>query len=190
MVITDKNLNVIKHLSSDNGLQNNTVWCVYADMNKNIWVGTNDGISVIYANLPNVAFSELSNLTEAGYASVEYDNNIYIGTSAGVFYKDFSKSNTIHGEKFKLVENEKGLTQIWKIDILNKTLLFAGQSGLFQITGNKATLIGPNVSVKSFIGLKNHPDKILATGGNGLSLFKFKNGKWEFAHKLNNFKGF
>ncbi|MCD4794722.1 MAG: SpoIIE family protein phosphatase [Bacteroidales bacterium] len=190
MVITDKNLNVIKHLSSDNGLQNNTVWCVYADMNKNIWVGTNDGISVIYANLPNVAFSERSNLTEAGYASVKYDNNIYIGTSAGVFYKDFSKSNTIHGEKFKLVENEMGLTQIWKIDILNKTLLFAGQSGLFQITGNKANLIGPNVSVKNFIGLKNHPDKILATGGNGLSLFKFKNGKWEFAHKLNNFKGF
>ncbi len=189
MVITDKNLNVIKYISSDNGLHNNTVWCVYADVNKNIWVGTNDGISVIYANLPNTPFSDQSNLTEAVYTSIQHSNNLYIGTSTGVFFKNFSDENSIQGGKFELIENTKGHAQIWKIDALHNTLLFAGQFGLFQIVNNKANLIGPNVSIKNFIELSNYPNKFLTIGGHGLSLFKFQNNKWEFVHKLKNFKG-
>jgi serine phosphatase RsbU (regulator of sigma subunit)/ligand-binding sensor domain-containing protein len=190
MVIFDKNFNVIKHISSDNGLQNNSVWCVYTDTDNNIWMGTNDGISVIYADLPHTPFSEYSNLTEPVYTSIKYGGNLYIGTtSSGVFYKDFSQENSVSGGKFKLVENETGFTQIWKIDTLNNSLLFAGQSGLFEIIDNKALLIGPNVSVKNFIGLSNHRDYLLAIGGNGLSLFKYQNKKWEFKHTLKNFKG-
>ncbi len=189
MIITDNKLHVIKHLSAENGLQNNTVWCVYTDRDNNIWIGTNDGISIIYANLPYTVFSTQANLTEAVHSSILFKNKLYIGTAAGLFYRDFIFKNDSEDKKFKLIENPTGHTQIWKIDTLNNTLLFAGQSGLFEIINNKAQLIGPNVSVKSFIRLNKHPDKILAIGGHGLSVFSLSDGTWKFSHSVKNFKG-
>lgn len=189
LVITDNKLHVLKHLSTENGLQNNTVWCVYTDRDKNIWIGTNDGISIIYANLPYTVFSEQSNLSEAITASFLYKNKLFIGSSAGLFYKNFNFNNNPENEKFHLIENKAGHTQIWKIDTINGTLLFAGQSGLFQIKDSIAKLIGPSNSVVSFVQLKNKPDKILAIGGHGLSVFSFAGGKWKFNHIIKNYKG-
>lgn len=189
MVITDNKLHVIKHLSTENGLQNNTVWCVYTDRDKNVWIGTNDGISIIYANLPYTVFSEQSNLSESVEASFLYKDNLFIGTSAGLFYRNFNFRNEPENKKFKLIENKTGHTQIWKIDTINNTLLFAGQSGLFIVKDTTATLIGPSNSIKSFIQLKNKRNKILAIGGHGLSIFSFSDGKWKFNHIIKNFKG-
>ncbi len=186
LIVCDRSLSVLKHFTTNNGLQNNTVFAVFVDEDKNIWIGTNDGISVIYANLPYTVFSTFSNLTEAVYTSMKYKNKLYIGSSIGVFYKNFSAKNSIDGGQFKQVEIPQGSTQIWKIDTANNALLAASSMGLFHITENKAEIIGPDVSVKSFIKVKNI---ILATGGNGLSVFKFKNGKWEYSHVVRNFKG-
>ncbi len=188
MIITDNNLNVIKHLSTDNGLQNNTVWCVYTDRDKNIWIGTDNGISIIYANLPYTVFSDQVNLSESVNSSLLYNNNLYIGSAAGLFYKDFNSKQNLDNDKFELIENKTGHTQIWKIDTIKNTLLFAGQSGLFQVTDKKANLIGPNVSVRSFIQLSNKPNEILAVGGHGLSVYTFSNGTWKFNHNVKNFK--
>ncbi len=189
MVITDNKLNIIKHISKDNGLQNNTVWCVYTDRDKNIWIGTNDGISIIYANLPYTVFSAYSNISEAVTASFLYKNNLYIGTSAGLLFRNFDFHNNPESEKFEFIKNKTGHTQIWKIDTVNNSLLFAGQSGLFEIKDSVAYLIGPSNSIKSFIQLKNRPEKILAIGGHGLSLFTFSGGKWKFNHIIKNYKG-
>jgi len=189
MIICDKKLNVLKHLTTSNGLQNNTVFAVYTDADKNIWIGTNDGISVIYADLPYTVFSSFSNLTEVVYTSTEYNGTLYIGSSVGIFYKDFTGNNKIDDGKFKQVEIPQGSAQIWKIDTVNNTLLAASSMGLYQITENKADIIGPDVSVKSFIKIKDNKNIILATGGNGLSVFKFKEGKWKYNHTVKNFKG-
>ena len=189
MIITDNKLHVIKHLSTDNGLQNNTVWCVYTDRDKNIWIGTNDGISIIYANLPYTVFSAQSNLSEAVESSFLYKNKLYIGSAGGLFYRDFTFNNDTENKKFTQIENSTGHTRIWKIDTINNTLLFAAQSGFFEVTENKAHLIGPKNSVKSFIQLADYPDKILAVGGHGLSIFSYSEGIWKFNHAVKNFKG-
>ena len=65
MVIIDKDLNIKKHFTTDHGLQNNLVYYLYTDIDKNVWLGTNDGISVLYPNLPFSVFSENENLKEA-----------------------------------------------------------------------------------------------------------------------------
>ncbi|NOZ35471.1 MAG: SpoIIE family protein phosphatase [Chlorobi bacterium] len=189
MIITDNKLHIIKHLSTYNGLQNNTVWCIYTDRDKNIWIGTNDGISIIYANLPYTVFSAQSNLSEAVHSSLLFNNKLFVGTAGGLFYRNFTFNNNTENENFTQIENPTGHTQIWKIDTLNHTLLFAGQSGLFEVKDNKAQLIGPNVSVKSFIKLADYPDKILAIGGHGLSIFTFQNNTWKFNYAVKNFKG-
>lgn len=189
LVIMDNKLNLIKHISKEDGLQNNTVWCVYTDKDKNIWIGTNDGISIIYASLPYTLFSAYANLSEAVTSSFLYKNDLYIGTSAGLFYRNFENKANIKETKFKLVENKLGHTQIWKIDTVNGCLLSAEQSGLFEVKDKSSELIGPKNSVKSFIHLKNKPDKVLATGGQGLSVFTFSEDEWKFSGIIKNFKG-
>ncbi len=190
LIICDRNLKVLKHLTTDNGLQNNTVFAVYTDADKNIWIGTNDGISVIYADLPYTVFSSFSNLTEVVYTSMKYNDKLYVGSSVGIFYKNFTENNDINGGQFKQVEIPQGSAQIWKIDTVNNSLLAASSMGLYQINDNKADIIGPDVSVKSFIKIKeNNNNLLLATGGNGLSVFKYENEHWKYSHTVKNFKG-
>ncbi len=189
LIICDKNLRVIKHITTNNGLQNNTVFSVYVDADKNIWIGTNDGISVIYANLPYTVFSSFANLTEAVYTSIKFKNNLYVGSSVGIFYKNFNKKNSIDGGKFKQIQIPQGSVQIWKIDTINNTLLAASSMGLYLVNNDKAELVGPDVSVKSFININGKKNTILATGGNGLSLFKYENNTWKYEHTVKNFKG-
>jgi len=189
IAITDNKLNVIKHFSTDNGLQNNTVYNVFADNDKNIWLGTNDGISVIFPNLPYTVFSGNSNLTEAVYTSILFNDKLYIGSTNGLFYKDFSEQNSVEGEKFELLDNEKGNVYVWKVDTAHNSLLCASSRGLFEIKENKAIPTGPSASVKNFIRLKNNPNFLLTITGHGLMLFEYKNNSWEFKHIIKNFKG-
>ncbi len=190
LIVTDKDLNIIKHLSESNGLQNNTVYNVFPDKDNDIWLGTNNGISVVFPNLPYSVFSESSNLTGAVYASKLLNNKLYIGSSIGMFYKDFSKKNSIEGEKFELLDYAKGNKQIWKIEVINNSLLCASSDGLLEIKDSILSLVGnQETSIKSFIQLKNNPNYLLTTGGTGLLLFEYIDGKWEFKNSIKNFKG-
>lgn len=189
VVITDKDLNVIKHFTINNGLMNNIIWSVYADMNNNIWIATNDGISVIHAGLPATDFSVNSNLEEVVYTAIKFNNDLYIGTSAGVFYGNFSGNNSVSGTKFQLINNNSGHGQIWKLKEINNNLIFGGQFGLFKIDNYAAVRIGQNVSIKDFIALDNHPGYLLTIGGPGLSLYTFKNNNWQFLRVIKGFKG-
>ena len=188
LVITDDKFNVIKHLSTKNGLQNNSVYSVFADKDKNIWLGLNDGISVIFPNLPYSVFSENSNLTGAIYTSKFFNNKLYIGGPTEIMFKDFLKKNSKEGERFKLVK-KSGSAQNWKIDDVNGKLLCATSIGLYEINDSTATLIGPKTSIKNFIQLKSNPKLMLTIGGHGLKLFEFKKDNLGLKNSIKNFKG-
>ena len=189
VIITDNKLNVKKHLTTDNGLQNNTIFNVFPDKDKNIWLGTNDGISVIFPNLPYTVFSENSNLSEAVLTTKLFNNKLYVGTSTDILYKDFSETNSIEGEKFEPVKNETGSGTVWKMDIVKNTLLCATSLGLHEIKDSVAVLVGHKTSIKNFINLRSNPNQILTIGGHGLLLFEYSDGKWKFKNTIKNFKG-
>ncbi len=189
MIITDNKLNVLKHLSTENGLQNNKVWNVFADKDENIWLGTNDGISVIFPNLPYSVFAENSNISEAVYSSKLYKNKLYIGSSTGILCKDFSIKNSVEGEKFNHIKNKSGSVTNWKLDVVNDDLLCATSLGLHEVKDSVAILLGPKTSIKNFINLSSNPNYIITIGGHGLMLFEYSDGKWNFKNKIKNFKG-
>lgn len=188
LVITDNKFNILKHLSTKNGLQNNSVYSVFADIDANIWLGLNDGISVIFPNLPYSVFSENSNLTGAIYSSKFFNNKLYVGGPTEIMYKEFLQKNSVEGEKFKSVK-KSGSAQNWKIDDVNGKLLCATSIGLYEIEDSIATIIGPKTSIKNFIQLKNKPNYLLTLGGHGLKLFEFSNNTWKHKNSIKNFKG-
>jgi len=188
LVITDNKFEIIKHLSTKNGLQNNSVYSVFADKDANIWLGLNDGISVVFPNLPYSVFSENSNLTGAIYSSKFFNNKLYIGGPTEIMYKEFLQKNSVGGEKFKPVK-KSGSAQNWKIDDVNGKLLCATSIGLYEIEDSVATIIGPKTSIKNFIQLKSNPNYLLTLGGHGLKLFEFSDNQWKHKNSIKNFKG-
>ncbi len=182
MLITDKDLNIKKHISTFNGLQNNTVYSVFNDNDNNIWTGLANGISVFYENSPYSNFSKNYNLTATTHTSLIFENKLYLGSSTGVFYIERDSMNSLSKRKFTAVDNPKGASQIWKIDTANNVLLCASTNGFFYIDNNKANYIKQEESTSTFIRLSN--SYILAAGGNGLYLYKFENQKWSFKHKI------
>jgi len=186
VVITDKNLNCLKYLNEDKGLQNNEIRYTFVDNQNNIWACLNNGVSAIFDDSPFTFFGNKQGLSGVVQTSVVYDNKLYVGCSTGVYYMDLN-NGSLYNNSFKPIDNSKGVFQIWQIDTANNELLCAGTSGFFTIKNNKAQFIVQGISVKTFLRMHNSPNHIIAATGNGLSLFEYKNNVWYHKSDIKNF---
>jgi ligand-binding sensor domain-containing protein len=91
------------------------VLSLYQDFENNIWLGLDNGISVININSPFKIYSDDNGLLGTVYASKVYNNFLYIGTNQGLFYK---KNNS--NEAFKLITNTSG--QVWSLEEIDGLL--------------------------------------------------------------------
>lgn len=187
IMITDKELNILSHISDTKGLQSNTVFNVYADKAQNIWAALGNGISYINVNSPFTVFNDRFGLSGTSYSSVKKDSILYISSSTGVFYTDWENSDPLKHKKFKPVENSAGAFQVWKTDTINGQVLCAGTSGFFYIKNGKAEYILEDQSIRTFIRLKKQPNVMIAGGGTGLTVYEFKNNKWNYKNKVSGF---
>ncbi len=187
VVYTDLNLKPVKKISTKNGLQNNQVYSILKDIENNIWFGLANGISVIYSNSPYSVYTENYGLTGTTYTSMLFEGKLYIGSSTGVFHKNWTNANPLDDDNFVPIKNKAGAFQIWQIDTIDNKLLGAGSGGFFMIRNDSAIFLRENISYRTFIQLKENPNIVLAGGGNGLSIFEFKNNTWKFKNDIKNF---
>ena len=83
--IIDKKGNLVQSFSRKEGLQNNNVTDIFLDKEKNLWLGLDNGIDFIAYNNP-IKHIYADYLNEgSGYAARVFNNDLYIGTSNGLF---------------------------------------------------------------------------------------------------------
>ena len=70
------------------GLPDNEVFSIMADANQNIWVGHEYGFTQISPSLPFRSFSYYSGLKGNMLCAYSYRDNVYVGTSLGLFKLD------------------------------------------------------------------------------------------------------
>ena len=68
------------------------VWWNYEDIDKNLWVGLDNGINCINLQSPVHSFTDETGVLGTVYTSKLYHDLLYIGTNQGLFYKNY-KSN-------------------------------------------------------------------------------------------------
>ncbi|MEO5648947.1 MAG: triple tyrosine motif-containing protein [Ginsengibacter sp.] len=132
--ILDFKGNIIQKISTNEGLQNNNVLCVFLDRNNNLWAGLNNGISFIAYNSA-IKYIKTNKENElAGYSTVIFNKHLYIGTSDGAYVapltdsnKDFSFSKGV----FTPIKNTAG--EVWRIEEVNQQLLIGHHDGIFFI---------------------------------------------------------
>ena len=171
---------VINHINQKNGLSNNTILSMFEDNEQNLWLGLDNGISMINFNSPFSIFNDLDGKLGSVYAAILFNNNLYIGTNQGLFYK---RNNS---DDFQFIEGTYG--QVWCLKVYDNTLFCGHNLGTFVVDDtNKATLIANEMGTWDILPIKNNNNLLLQGHYNGLNVIEKINSKWQFRNKIEGF---
>ncbi|MBN8674707.1 MAG: hypothetical protein J0L56_11265 [Chitinophagales bacterium] len=172
--ITDFKGQIIQTFSKTEGLQNNNVLSVFLDKQSNLWLGLNNGIDFIAYNS---AVKHISPYPQdgSGYTAIVYNNQLYAGTSNGLFQAPLQQTEDLSFSKgnFSLVNNTRG--QIWGLAEINGQLLLGHHEGAFIVNADKATPISTSPGHWNFLPLSNVSPSARIVSGNyrGLKFFDY-----------------
>jgi AraC family chitin signaling transcriptional activator len=178
--ILTKEGNLKYHITQILGLTNNTALSLYEDFDKNLWVGSDNGINCL--NLQSPIHSSTDDTGNLGtvYAAKLYQGKLYIGTNQGLFYKN-NKSN----EEFQLITGTKG--QVWSLFEYDNTLFCGHDSGTFIIEDTTARNIFSISGTWKFQTVPNQKSLLLQGNYFGISVLTKFNNQWVFRNKIKGF---
>lgn len=179
----DSEGSVKQHLNRSKGLQNNTVLTIFQDRSNNLWLGLDNGIDYVKTSLP-LSILNYNYGLEATYASVVFDNMLYVGTNQGLFAKPLSALSDIDNLGFTMVENTEG--QVWNLTVIDDVLFCGHSTGAYLIKGMQSTKIFDGMGVWNFLTPAENNNIILSGTYDGIIKFsKQKNQEWKYAGKIN-----
>ncbi len=176
----DKNGKTLLNIDQEKGLNNNTVLNIFEDVDKNIWLGLDNGISVLNFNSTFKVYNDINGKLGTTYASISYNNNLYLGTNQGLFYKKINSS-----EEFKFITGTEG--QVWSLKTIDNLLFCGHNKGTFIIEKNKINLISDISGTWKIEQFPNSKNTILQGNYSGLSILKKTNNKWTFSNSIQGF---
>jgi ligand-binding sensor domain-containing protein/DNA-binding CsgD family transcriptional regulator len=176
--IIDKKGNLVQKFSRKEGLQNNNILDVFLDREKNLWLGLDNGIDFIaYNNAVKHIYPDYLN-EGSGYASRIFNNELYIGTSNGLYKTPLYDEKDLSYVKgvFTPVNNTKG--QVWNLSEVNGKLLMGHHDGAFVIENNTAKPIDNSSGFWTFLPYFNVlPSSIMIAGTyQGINFYDYKDG--------------
>ena len=84
------------HIDQNKGLSNNTALSLFEDLDKNLWIGLDNGINCINLQSPVRSYSDNAGVLGTIYSSIFYNNKLYFGTNQGLFCKNINSGNVSH----------------------------------------------------------------------------------------------
>jgi len=168
------------HINQNNGLGNNTVLSLFEDIDKNIWLGLDNGINYVEMNSPFKIYHDRSGELGSIYAMQIFDNKLYLGTNQGLFYKEIN-SNT----DFKLIAGTEG--QVWSLIILDNQLFCGHNNGTFLIINNEIQKVSNIQGTWNIKSINGRDDLLLQGNYNGLNLLEKIDNTWRFKNKIKGF---
>ena len=188
LLITDRNLNIVKTITIKDGILSNLIWFLYYDKSKNIWLNTNAGISS-FALFPSFTqWGENFGLDTKTSKSIIHNKKIYFSNRNGIYILNLSTTNNdfLKENLFTQIKNTER-KQNYDIKEVNNYLFATDREGIFTINNNTAHYIKYN---KNFREIAKYDDFHIVIGANdGLHLLEFNNEKWIYMHKLDGFDG-
>ena len=180
IIYLSKTGNIEYELDRSNGLDNNTVLSVFEDIDANVWAGLDNGINCINIKSPIRVFNDDEGKIGTVYASIVFNDILYLGTNQGLFYKKaFSQ------EAFKFINGTSG--QVWTLFQFNNELFCGHHSGTFVINNDNAVLVTNTPGTWSFKPIPNKENMLLEGNYNGLNVLVKNQGHWVLKNKIKGF---
>lgn len=171
---------ILERIDQEKGLGNNTILSVYEDFDQNIWLGLDNGISVVNFNSAFKIFADYKGILGSVYASLDDGDNFYLGTNQGLYIKRKSIS-----EDFQLIKGTAG--QVWDIKEIDGAVFCGHNKGTFLIKDNIATQLYDQSGTWEVKKIPGKDDLLLQGNYNGLSTLLKSNGKWIYRSKIDGF---
>ena len=179
LYIVSENGRESKHFNFEKGLLNNTVLSIYEDKDFNLWLGLDNGVNCLMTNSPLEVYNDSKGQLGTVYASVRFQNKLYIATNRGLFFRTLNSSKS----EFSLVSGLSG--QNWNLEIVNGILFVSHDRGTFIVNREKAIRVG------SYIGAWTHKiinrNTIIVGAYDGIHVLNRLNGVWKYAFKVSGF---
>jgi len=168
------------YINQSNSLLNNTVLSLFEDSENNIWAGLDNGISFINIESPVYVYNDKNGVLGSIYASAYHKGYLYFGTNQGLFFK-LNDSDS----DFKLIKGTEG--QVWSLDIIDGKLICGHHRGTFLIENSSILRVSDIQGAWKNQYLSVDNGTIIQGNYDGISIHEFKNGKWNFKHKIKGF---
>ncbi|MHB1106581.1 MAG: helix-turn-helix and ligand-binding sensor domain-containing protein [Lutibacter sp.] len=172
--------NLLTNINQKNGLSNNTVLSMFEDRDHNVWLGLDNGISVVNFNSPFGIYNDIYGKLGTVYTSVIFNNNLYLGTNQGLFYKSINSK-----DNFKFVKGTNG--QVWCLKVIENTLFCGHNNGTFIIDENNANLISDKMGTWDIKYINNNKNLLLQGNYDGLFVLEKVNNTWKIRNKVEGF---
>lgn len=182
LILVNAEENELIKLDKESGLNNNSIVSLFEDLSGNLWLGHNNGLSMVQLSFPFSKINQYSGLTGTGYHANYEQGKLYLGTNNGVYVQ---QSPEVGSSNMELITNTNG--QVYQIKSIQGKLLVAHNDGAFLINENQAEKIESPEGMWNFQLLKDQPNMILAGSYQGLHLFEIKDGNISYLRKIEGF---
>ncbi|MDB0043092.1 LuxR family transcriptional regulator [Flavobacteriaceae bacterium] len=180
LFLLDSNFETFKQIDKSKGLANNTILSLYEDSKNNIWLGLDNGIAVINNDSPFSIFTDNNGVLGTVYATKLYENNLYIGTNQGLFYKKYNSNDS-----FKFIESTNG--QVWSLIEIDGTLLCGHNNGTYIVKNNNVKRISDTSGSWTFRKISKDSKDIVEGSYYGLKVLSKQNDSWFVKNKISGF---
>ncbi|MDO6517521.1 helix-turn-helix and ligand-binding sensor domain-containing protein [Zobellia uliginosa] len=171
---------LIQNITQAKGLNNNTVLSIFEDSDNNLWLGLDNGVSVINIYSPiNEYADHLGNLGLV-YAALSHNGHLYLGTNQGLFAK-----RTDSTDNFELIKGTEG--QVWSLQLVHSTIFCGHNNGTFEVYEDSAKLISDFPGTWAIKPIAFDSELLLQGNYNGLSVLERKNGNWKLRNIIEGF---
>lgn len=189
--IRDRDGKTIQRIGIREGLVNKNISAVFVDQQKNIWVASDNGISVIsYGSAVRYLRPNLENEV-TGLSSLIFDHKLYLSSSNGVYVAPISKGLKDQSRSlssFSLFPKSDG-GEAWLLEELNGRLLLGHNKGLFQIQNQALLPLSYRTGTWNVLPLSSvYPvEQALVGTYQGLELLSYQNGIFQSGGQLRGF---
>jgi serine phosphatase RsbU (regulator of sigma subunit) len=180
LLIFDLKGQILAKYNTENGLIDNSIWYLYEDLQGNIWVATNKGISFIEMN-SNIKKIKSEFLSSANLNSiVQHNGELYIATSQSLLKL---KNNQQHITIEKVNNELETFHQILLFENTQqeKKLLTATEHGIFEIIGKELKPIDEDgdFSINKLALSRFDKHLLFASGIGKIYCYKYERQKWK-----------
>lgn len=165
LIIIDKHGRLIRKFDQSSGLRDRTVNFVYEDLQGNLWLTLNNGLSRIDLNSPFSIIDERAGISGSGYTAFRTSEGVYFGTNNGLFLYKNGKATFIEGSA----------GQVYSIQKIAGKLLIGHHNGPIEVHNGKAKMLFTEKGAWVFKQHPIKPDIIISGTYLGLNRFQLKN---------------
>ena len=178
LIILNNDFSIDIQFNQSNGLSNNTVLSILEDVDKNIWLGLDNGIAIVNTAAPMKVFTNNAGRIGSVYTTAIYKGDLYIGTNQGLFYRSMTSD-----APFQFINNTQG--QVWNLTVIDQSLFIGHHNGTFIIENKQAKKIA---DIPGTWSIKEQSSNQLIQGNyDGLYVLEKQNQDWSLRNKIEGF---